>query len=200
MLGGDLKRKEMLSGRFADVLSHMYLASSAIKVYRDNGSHQREGYLLDWACQYSLFQAQQALDGILRNFPNKWLGFSLRLVVFPSGRYLRMPSDALNQEVAELIQTNCPARDRLTKEVYIPKNQAEIVCQIERAFTLCEKTRDLRRRLRKEGHRPDFSESYADWLIRLQAESVINANEASALDETRNMVSAVIQVDSFDPA
>ncbi|CAM5225254.1 acyl-CoA dehydrogenase [Alishewanella longhuensis] len=33
MLGGDLKRKEMLSARLGDVLSQLYIASAVLKFY-----------------------------------------------------------------------------------------------------------------------------------------------------------------------
>ncbi len=197
LLGGDLKRKEMLSGRFADVLSNLYLASSAIKVFRDNGSTKREGCLLDWACQYALYRAQGALDEVLRNFPVRWLGIGLRIIVFPSGCYLKMPSDRLNLNVSRLIQSNCPARDRLTREVYIPRDDDEIVSSIEKAYTLCEKTRDLRKRIRKEGHDQNAGESYTDWLSRLKTKTVISPEDASILLDTRKAVDSVIQVDSF---
>ena len=36
ILGGELKRREMLSGRFADALGNLYLASSALKRFKDN--------------------------------------------------------------------------------------------------------------------------------------------------------------------
>ena len=35
VLGGELKRRERLSARLGDVLSHMYLASAALKRYHD---------------------------------------------------------------------------------------------------------------------------------------------------------------------
>ena len=39
-LGGGLKRKEKLSGRFADALSYMYLCSAMLKHYQDTGRPQ----------------------------------------------------------------------------------------------------------------------------------------------------------------
>ena len=44
-LGGALKRKEKLSGRFADIISQLYLASSALKrfVSRSQVDVSREG-------------------------------------------------------------------------------------------------------------------------------------------------------------
>jgi acyl-CoA dehydrogenase len=196
VLGGDLKRREMLSGRFADVLGNLYLASSAIKVFRDNGSSERERPVLEWACQYALFQAQDALDGILKNYPVRALGWALRLVVFPSGRYISMPADRLNKEVAERVQTSGPLRDRLTHEVFLSDDEGDIIYQLEQAFVLCEKTRDLRKRLKKS-QRTAPGETYLHWLIRLKGDGVISENEFDLLQKTRECVTRVISVDSF---
>jgi acyl-CoA dehydrogenase len=73
-LGGELKRKERVSARLGDVLSQLYLASSALKRYQDEGRQQADLPLLHWALQDALFKAQEAIDELLRNFPNRWIG------------------------------------------------------------------------------------------------------------------------------
>jgi acyl-CoA dehydrogenase len=60
-LGGNLKRKERISGRFANVLSHLYLCSCVLKHFENQGSQETDIPLLNWACQYSLHRAQQSL-------------------------------------------------------------------------------------------------------------------------------------------
>ena len=57
-LGGELKRKERVSARLGDVLSQLYLASSALKRYQDEGRQQADLPLLHWALQDALFKAQ----------------------------------------------------------------------------------------------------------------------------------------------
>lgn len=198
LLGGNLKRREMLSGRFADVMSYLYLASSALKRFKDNGESENEAPIADWACQYALYIAQEALDGILRNFPNRFLGIALRITIFPSGRYLHMPNDKLSQSVSTLLQTPGSVRDRLTEGVYIPSDSEEIVAQIESAFELMVETRELRRRVRKSGEEPRQGENYLDWLKKIEQEKVITTEESGLLAKTREVVRKVIDVDSFD--
>src|SRR5215469_9130828 len=41
-LGGALKRKEMLSARFGDILSELYLLSAALKRWQDEGQHRAD--------------------------------------------------------------------------------------------------------------------------------------------------------------
>ena len=103
LLGGELKRRERLSARLGDVLSHMYLASAALKRYHDLDSPDHLEPLFAWAMEESLGESERALDELLSNFPNKVLGCLLRVIVFPFGRRHTGPSDALDAEVAAVI-------------------------------------------------------------------------------------------------
>ena len=197
ILGGELKRKEMLSGRFADVLSNLYLASSALKRFKDNGEDEAEAPLLEWACQYALYQAQQALDGILRNFPMPYLGPLLRLTVFPTGRYLRPPDDRLHQAVAELLQSPGEVRDRLTEDMYITDEPSEIIAQLEQALNLAIESKTLRRRLKRGGFEQSADKDFEQWLEELLENGNINDEEAQLLRRTLEVVARVISVDDF---
>ena len=54
-LGGALKRKEMLSARFGDILSELYLLSAALKRWQDEGRQQADFAALEW-CMASGFR------------------------------------------------------------------------------------------------------------------------------------------------
>ena len=200
-LGGDLKRKEMLSARFADVMSNLYLASASLKRFKDNGESQSEQPLADWACQYALYQAQQALDGILRNYPKPIIGKLLRVVVFPSGRYVHPPTDKLSQSVADALQTPGSTRDRLTEDVAISTDPNDTMAHLESAFKLMVESKDLRRRLKESvqaKQHPMTTQSYAEWLNQLLQQKVINENELSLLTRAHKQVKKVIDVDHFE--
>ena len=79
LLGGELKRRERLSARLGDVLSHLYLASAALKRYHDQDYPEHVRPLLHWALEESLGKAETAIDALLSNFPNRLLGSALRL-------------------------------------------------------------------------------------------------------------------------
>src|SRR5688572_5667414 len=70
-MGGALKRKEKISGRLGDVLSMLYLVSATLKRYEDQGRIREDLPLVRWAVRDALYRAQQAIDGILSNFPLK---------------------------------------------------------------------------------------------------------------------------------
>ena len=85
ILGGELKRRERLSARLGDVLSYLYLASAALKRYHDLGYPEHSQPMLRWAMEESLSKAEQALEDLLANFPNKLLGCALRAAGVATG-------------------------------------------------------------------------------------------------------------------
>ena len=81
-IGGDLKRKELLSARLGDVLSYLYLTSMVLKHYQDQESPQDDLPLVEWSCRTLLYRAQEQFHGLLRNFPNRWFARLLRFLIF----------------------------------------------------------------------------------------------------------------------
>lgn len=90
-LGGALKFREQLSGRLGDVLSQLYLASAILKRYEDEGRQPDDAALAHWAVLDALYRAEQALDGVLRNFPNRGMAVLLRILTLPLGRRCMPP-------------------------------------------------------------------------------------------------------------
>ena len=118
VLGGTFKFREKLSGRLADVLGHLYLSSAVLKKFEDDGRPSEDLPLVKWAMRDSLFIVQNRLINILRNFPIRWMGKLIKLIIFPLGHPYREPSDSLGKHVARILITNNPARDRLTDGIY----------------------------------------------------------------------------------
>ncbi|WP_159820639.1 acyl-CoA dehydrogenase FadE [Colwellia sp. 20A7] len=133
-LGADLKRRERISARLGDVLSHLYLASACLKRFNDEGRQADDLPLLKWAVEDSLYNIQVAIDALLSNFPNRWLACTLRAVIFPFGTWLTKPSDHLDHQVASLLQTPCPARDRLGKWQYLTRDGKNVYGLLEQTL------------------------------------------------------------------
>lgn len=72
-LGGDLKRRERISARLGDILSHLYLASATLKRFNDEGRQSADFPVLQWAVEDSLYQTQVAIDELISNFLTKQL-------------------------------------------------------------------------------------------------------------------------------
>src|SRR3569832_654731 len=120
--GGALKRKDKLSGRYADVLSQLYLASATLKRYLDEHAPEADLPLVRWACEDAVEQAQEALAGIIANFPQRFVAWWLRVLSFPFGKSFAPPSDRLGHEAASILLAPSAARDRLTAGMFVPED------------------------------------------------------------------------------
>ncbi|QJQ19768.1 acyl-CoA dehydrogenase [Pseudomonas sp. SK] len=203
LLGGALKRRERLSARLGDVLSYLYLASAALKRYHDLGAPEHMQALLRWAMEESLGQAEKALDRLLDNFPNRFVGCALRLLVFPFGRLHTGPSDELDAEVAALIGRNKgdPALEELLAGCFRPQADGDPVAALQRASDLLDETAPLYKALHqaiKEGRvQPAPGQSAIDAAV---ASAVLQPGEGQRLHAAEQARRAVIDVDAFDKA
>jgi acyl-CoA dehydrogenase len=199
VLGGALKRREKLSGRFADALTHMFMCSAVLKRFRDTGQPAEDLPLVEWACRYNLYQIQQALDGILRNFPVAAVGIVSRILIFPLGRRHELPSDDLGHDVAELITRPGSSRDRLTEGIYKSKDPDDVTGRMDDALEKYVAAEPLLRKLRKDGVRVPEYVSIDQWLAELVETEVLSGDDAQVVLASHEATSNVIQVDDFAP-
>lgn len=136
VLGGSLKRREKLSGRLADMLSYLYLASAALKRFEDQGRPLEDIPLLQWVCEHALYEMQQSLNGILKNFPNRPVAWLLRRLVFPFGKPYSGPTDKLGHFCADVLLSPSEARERLTRGLYVPTEKGQALANLEYALAL----------------------------------------------------------------
>lgn len=198
-LGGELKRKERVSARLGDVLSQLYLASSALKRYQDEGRQHADLPLLHWALQDALFKAQEAIDELLRNFPNRWIGLALRVIVLPLGRDLKRPSDKLDNQVARLLQTPSDTRSRLAQGQYLTREEGNPFGLLEQALDDVLSAEPLFEKVCKaDGIKRPFMQldKVAESGLTL---GVLNQTEADLLRRAEESRLRTINVDDFDP-
>ncbi len=134
VLGGELKRKERLSARLGDVLSHLFIASAVLKYYHDEGEQSGDLAHAEWAVQHSLNEIGKAFDEFFVNFPNPIIGRFLRFMTFPLGSSFRVPTDKLTQELAELMMEPTELKNRLCREVYTNEDPNDQVGRIVVAY------------------------------------------------------------------
>lgn len=200
LLGGELKRRERLSARLGDVLSHMYLASAALKRYHDLDSPEHLEPLFVWAMEESLGESERALDELLSNFPNKVLGCLMRVIVFPFGRRHTGPSDALDAEVAAVIgrAKGDPTLEELLAGCYRPQSAEDPVGALQHAYDLLNASHPLQKKLHtalKSGQlKPAAGEHAIDAALNA---GVLQAAEAQTLRDAEAARRKVIDVDDF---
>ncbi|HET7728913.1 MAG TPA: acyl-CoA dehydrogenase, partial [Usitatibacter sp.] len=198
VIGGNLKRREKISARLGDILSLLYMASATIKRFEDEGRQQDDIPLLTWAIHDSFFKLQVAMDGVLANFPNRFIAAWLRLLVFPKGLTLDAPGDRVGSRVAELLITPGAARDRLTAGAYVPRREDDTVGRLEfamEAVVAAEPIEAKLRRAAKEGRLPESAG--AERRTAAVAAGIITAEEHEHLLRTDRLRRDVVKVDDF---
>ncbi len=199
VIGGSLKRREKISARLGDILSLLYIGSATIKRYHDEGRQKEDRPLLDWAMYDTFFRLQVAIDGVLDNFPNRFVAACLRLLAFPKGLTLNAPFDKVGSKVASILITPGASRDRLTKGAYIPRDENDVVGRLEFAMEATIKADPIEAKVRaavKEGKLPQ--RQLAERRAAAVAQGIITREEAAHLDYTDRLRHDVIMVDDHE--
>ena len=199
-LGGGLKKRELLSARLGDVLSSMYLASTVLKHFENQGRRATDLPLVEWSVRTLMYQAQEALHAFLQNLPNRWAAGFLRVFIFPRGRTYSAPSDELAQKVVTLVSTTGEARERLSEQAYTTVEPGNPIGLLQEALVLSEAVAPLEKRMRqafKEGLIK--SEYLGDQIPEAKRAGVINKSEAADLDDFHTKVRELLAVDDFAP-
>nr|WP_272943658.1 DUF1974 domain-containing protein [Herbaspirillum rubrisubalbicans] len=202
VLGGTLKFRERISARLGDVLSQLYLVSAVLKRFEDEGRQEADLPYVDWSVQDALNRAQEALIEVLHNFPNPFIAFLLRGLIFPLGRPYRKPSDVLGTRVAKAMQTPGESRNRLLADAYLPREGDPLACG-EQAFVLTPVVQQLEHRLKqdiKDGRLPPMPQNLPElpaWSALALERSLISAQEKEALDTFAHYAEQSVRVDDF---
>ena len=201
-LGGALKRKEKLSARLGDILSMLYLCSATLKRFEAEGRKAEDAPLMHWAMWDAMYKAQNAFEGVISNFPNRFLAEVMWRVVFPLGRPYEVPSDDLGHDVARLLITPSEARDRLTAGMYLPGGEQPLA-QIERALKAVIAAEPAEAKIKAASRSGAFDaklgpgEDVDTLAARAVAAGVITAAEAESIVAARELTERVIRVDDF---
>ena len=197
-LGGNLKRKERLSGRFADILSNMYLCSATLKHFEDQGEPEADLPLLHYACQQSMHDAQQAMLAVFYNLPIKPVAKIMRALMFPFGKPYSPPSDKLIHEVAKLALEPSSTRDRLTEGCYITDDPDDAMGRIEDAFNVAIESAKIEKKfkgLTKSGKLK--SRMHTERIDEAVSNKLISTEEGEQLHKLWLAMRNAIRVDDF---
>jgi acyl-CoA dehydrogenase len=200
LLGGEMKRKEKLSARYGDILSHLYMGSAMLKRWEDTGRPGDDAPLLEWACQESLAIIQERMEEILRNFPSSLLGSILKRMVLPYGRSYRMPSDRLGHAAASVLLAPGEARDRLTRGAYVSRDPQDICGRMEHALELTLRMEPIEAKIYKELKLRITPNNFDEVIAKALAAHVIEESQARLLREAQAAIFKAISVDEFEPA
>jgi len=197
-LGGDLKKRELLSARLGDILSSMYLASCVLKHFENQGRRATDLPFVEWSVRTLMYQAQESLHEFLLNFPNRAVSWLLRFFIFPRGRTYKNPSDEIGSRVVELVTTPGDSRERLSEFAYTTLEPGNPLGKLQEALELAGEHAPLEKRLRQARKEGLIDSDYLGLQIdEAEKAQVISKAEANGLRDYHEKVSALLDVDDF---
>ncbi|MDP2880860.1 MAG: acyl-CoA dehydrogenase [Azonexus sp.] len=201
VLGGSVKRREKLSARLGDILAQMYLISCTLKRYEEEGRQAEDAPLAHWAIWDAMYKAQEAFDGVIANFPVRFIAAFLNRSIFPWGHPYVVPSDDVGHEVAKLLIAPSATRDRLTAECYLPLVESEPVGAIELALKATLLAEPIEARIREAEKAGRFDNNplanVRDIAVAAFEAGVISAADYEIMKARNHLRDIVVHVDDF---
>jgi acyl-CoA dehydrogenase len=184
----------MLSARFGDILSELYLSSAALKRWNDEGRQQDDLPLLAYCMESSFATIETRFDEIIANFPVRPVAWLLRVLVQPLGPRRRGPSDRVMIECANIITNPCASRDRLTVDLFrstaVSGDRHNGVAILDHAFKMVVAAQPIRDKMHAVRIRD---------VDKALKQGTITADEAAQLKAMAEAVSAAVAVNDFAP-
>lgn len=197
-LGGNLKRKESISARLGDILSELYLVSSVLKFYQDQGKNIDDLPIVRFALDNSFYEIQERFDAIIKNFPNPVLAFLLRALIFPLGQRFSRPKDGLNHKIAQLLMSPTETRQRLAFGAYVTHTDGNAMADVQDALIKSIASENVEKKI-KEAKKDHLIAGYTH-VQQAQAaldKKVISMDEFDIFMQAEEARNKVIAVDDF---
>lgn len=199
--GGGLKIKEKISGRFADILSWMYLASATLRRYEAEGRPKEDLPFFEWSLDYAFARMQESFDGLYREIKVPGLNWLFRGPIALWSRINRIgsePSDRLGHKVAQAMQQLGVQRDRLTDGIYLPVDERVGLGLYEYAFNLHVEAEPVYKKLygaMKKGKLPKTQPRFV--MSDAKDQGIITEEEYALVREAEEARVDAVQVDEF---
>ncbi len=202
LLAGDLKRKEMLSGRLADIHGHLFIASAILQFYEYGGKSATERLHAKVALQNSLYSIQEAFLAFFANFPNRLAANVVSFITFPTGRIFTPPSDALKRQLGEVFMADFadnPFRDYLKTMVYYNTEPDDVTGRMENAYQSLLAIEPLWQKFKKAEHKGSFEGlTFEDHVVYASQNGAVTEAEAEQLIHYNALRFDSLLTDVFD--
>lgn len=200
LLGGKLKLKEKLTGRYADILSWMFIAFSAIKRFEEEGRRSEDKPFLDYTMAVAFYKIQDAFDGIFGNMdvPGLYWFFKGPLRWWSRLNFYGLaPTDRLTHKVAKTLMDNPEFRDRLTYGMFIPKDPEVAIGRLDHAYATIKEAEGVEKKVRKAVKAKQLNKKSKTLLDDALKAQVITQSEFDLLKRAEELRYDAIQVDDF---
>jgi len=150
LMGGKIKTAEYISGRYADILSDIYMSYACLWYYKKHKDIQNIDKLLDYAINDYSYNIQKNIYGIAENIPLPLLGYLIKIVTYPLGRNYKANKDNTVTDVSNIITKPNKLRDLLTENVFISSYVEDRIHQIDKGVEICYESDKLKKQLKTD--------------------------------------------------
>lgn len=213
-LGGQLKMKEKITGRFADVFANMYMSTAVLRRFMEEGQKEEDLPFVQFFLKQAMSDIQKSFDGIFDNLKIPGLRWLMKDVFGAWSRINSIGSqatDGWSHLISRAMMTPGEQRDRLTAGIYwvgekshgMPAvlerlSQNDQTARLENAFNVASRADAADRKMRK---------AYKDGVIKNKRgvkaweesldKKVITQEELRLLQEADKVRYDAILVDDF---
>ncbi|WDR01210.1 acyl-CoA dehydrogenase [Devosia algicola] len=200
ILGGDLKRKQKISGRMADLLGDLYLMSATLKRFDEEGALTEDKPVVDAIMADHIAKMEASFGEVFANFPNRFAAYLMAFLCFPLGRHAKPSADRINYRLVRAILRPGTFRDRMTTGAYVSMDPNDITGVLEDGFAKVTEAEDIETRFVKAARKGTIERRLdRDAIDDAVAAGVLNANEAGIMRAADEATDRVVKVDDFAP-
>jgi acyl-CoA dehydrogenase len=198
VLGGDLKKAELLSARLGDVMSYSYAAMAVIRFYEQKIENRSEALpYFEYAIQWCLQQGEKALVDFINNFPNTATRGLMRFLTNTYTSSVPGISDDLVRELSEATMQQSSVMGQLTHLVKVQPGDGNDINQ--QAFAAKHAVMPLLKKiqsaLRKEPVVPALS--FENVVLKLQQKGQLTDAEVNAVLDYNEKRKLAVRVDEY---
>jgi acyl-CoA dehydrogenase len=202
-IGGKLKARGKLTGRYADALAWMMMGFSALRRFEAEGRRAEDAPMVHYAATFALNKVQEAFVGIYRNFDGPlglWMK-SIGVFELHVNPLAGMPTDRQSHAAALCIQNDGPQFQRLAEGVFLPKNEEVGLGRLMRAFRIVSAAHPAAEKIIRAQKAKKLPRGYLPAEIADEAvkAGIVTADEAAMLKQALAARLDAIQVDEFKP-
>ncbi len=199
VLGGDLKRRELLSARLGDVHSYLFMACSILKYREAQPQDAAEDVHAEAAVQQALFKAQEALLEFYDNFPARGLAVLYRTLAFPYGRILKKPDDEQVRDLGALIMEDTQVRKAFGGFAHLSLDKDDSFGRVESTYQMLLSIEDeWQAFVKAQGKGILDGDSIESQLASAVQQGIIPADKAAPIKEYNSRRYDALLTDAFE--
>ncbi len=201
VLGGQLKAKQKITGRFADILANMFIATALIRRFEAEGRKEEDLAFAHYNLKHCMAEIQKGFDGIFDNlkipgfrwFFKGWIGAWSRINSIGS-----QASDGWSHGIADAMLKEGGVRERLSEGVYLPKDQNDALGRLEHAFTMVYRAESAEKKIKKAIREKVLPKKKVHLLLdEARQKNIISDEELKLIQEADAIRYDAILVDDF---